>query len=1005
MKISRSKRFQALVVVLIMLLTIFIPLTPLGGQNYANASTAKKRAKIDFNGDGKADIFKIWNDGGGFTTDVHLSAGNTFNIGRWATKQGGYSDNMKWFLGDFNGNGKTDLVKLWNDEGLFTADVHLSTGSAFNIGRWATKQGSYSDDMKWFVGDFNGDGKTDLMKVWNHDGTMYSDVHISTGSSFVMQRWASAQGGMWEDMEWVVGDFNGDGKDDLMKYWNDGGMFTADVHVSTNGSFVMHRWATRQGAFGKDQHWTTGDFNGDGKLDLVKIWNDGGMFSTDVHLSTGSAFNMARWATKQGSYGDVMKWAVGDFNGDGRDDLVKVWNVNGQMYSDVHTSTGSAFNIARWATNQGAMFDGILWSIGDFNGDGKDDLIKVWNHDGQMYSDVHISTGSAFQMNRWASAQGGFWDTQKWPKQGFFFDITKFFQRELGFDQRKHDITTMFPNFLMRNITSAELNHWYYSGQTIEQIATNIINSQEGIRKAGIITLYFKYFARIPSMSELNHWYNASASLPDIEENFYNSQEHRRFIIGNTYRLYIGREATSTELNNHAGSKFNLKYIIDTILKTQERKNVRELPERREFEISFYFNYFLGRDPSESDIHHYMSTDKRTIDSLANLLKNCKEREDKVRELVKQTGRSLSYINTDRIRMSETSMDEMPIYIEDFIYKLDASLALAWQNAFSGWSYNYQIRMQQKAQHEADFNRRMNEHMALNSLQMQRMKAFSDKLYAETRAKSEAFWAENRRIVMQNYARHVVMNEVYRQELGLSSETNLNLNFGTNSKGDLYVTSVNNNPVSMTVTYETQPPSHLFSKHGGVLMASSAPVSVHYSSTYHDPLREWVSSNVSLKIKIPTGGYVKLKPSYKNADGSYRNVPRLDIVEIGGTGGVKLDAGILSLDLGGELKIVQSKPVSADTYTKVKVGIEKLGAYNFELRTSRAFDGIDKISIDHTFGLLGGHANLNFTSVFFRNQHLYNQQKVDTYFKIPLIEGIHFRTGKGLVIDYETKAR
>src|SRR5204863_8149935 len=101
-----------------------------------------------------------------FTTDVHLSTGPTFNMERWATRLGGYWDAQKWFVGDFNGDGKTDFAKIWNDNNQFTTDVHLSTGTSFNMQSWATKLGGYWDEQKKFIHEFNGDSKTNLPNLW-----------------------------------------------------------------------------------------------------------------------------------------------------------------------------------------------------------------------------------------------------------------------------------------------------------------------------------------------------------------------------------------------------------------------------------------------------------------------------------------------------------------------------------------------------------------------------------------------------------------------------------------------------------------------------------------------------------------------------------------------------------------------------------------------------------------------------------------------------------------------
>ena len=237
-----------------------------------------------------------------------------------------------------------------------SVDVHLSRGDHFEMHRFATKQGSIGDAMHWSVGDFDGDGKTDLMKFWNANGLMRADVHLSKGDHFEMKRFATDQGGMWDGMKWFVGDFDGDGKADLMKLWKDGHQMNADVHISDGAGFAMHRFATDQGSIDDSMRWVTGDFNGDGKLDVAKFWSDGGKADFDVHLSTGTSFVMKRFATKQGSIGPSMHWSVGDYNGDGKDDLLKYWNDGDKMTVDVHASNGTSFAMQRFATKQGGMW-------------------------------------------------------------------------------------------------------------------------------------------------------------------------------------------------------------------------------------------------------------------------------------------------------------------------------------------------------------------------------------------------------------------------------------------------------------------------------------------------------------------------------------------------------------------------------------------------------------------------------------------------------------------------
>ena len=321
------------------------------------------------------------------------AANFTFRIERWATQSGGFGNDQKWMAGDFNGDGQDDLVNVFNDFGLASMDVHRSIGSSFSIGRWASQQGSFSNDQKWSVGDFNGDGFDDLANVFNDFNEASIDVHLSTGpsSTFNIGRWATRQGGFSNDQRWMAGDFNGDGKDDLVNVFNDSGLASMDVHRSNGSSFGVERWATQSGGFGNDQIWLVGDFNGDGRDDLANVFNDRSEVSIDVHRSTGSSFSIGRWATEQGDFRDSQKWVAGDFNGDGLDDIAKILNDRGKASMDVFLSDSSRFGVGRWATRQGSFGNDQRWMAGDFNGDGRDDLSNVFNDGGFASIDTHRS--------------------------------------------------------------------------------------------------------------------------------------------------------------------------------------------------------------------------------------------------------------------------------------------------------------------------------------------------------------------------------------------------------------------------------------------------------------------------------------------------------------------------------------------------------------------------------------------------------------------------------------
>jgi hypothetical protein len=259
-------------------------------------------------------------------------------------------------VGDFNGDGRADMVIANSgDFPFYAGSVSVLLGNGDGSFQTAVNYATGNGTSFVAVGDFNGDGKADLavanwsgsvsLLLGNGNGTFQAPVSYPVGSS---------------PYSLVVGDFNGDGKADLAVA--NSGDNTVSVLLG-NGDGTL-RAAVPYPAGTAPQSIAAGDFNGDGKTDLVLAV--GGGISVLLGNGNGTFQNPLIYTAGQNPY----SVAVGDFNGDGKADLA-VANLNSNTVSVLLGNGNGSFQPAvSYAVDTNPQ----CVVVGDFNGDGRLDL-------------------------------------------------------------------------------------------------------------------------------------------------------------------------------------------------------------------------------------------------------------------------------------------------------------------------------------------------------------------------------------------------------------------------------------------------------------------------------------------------------------------------------------------------------------------------------------------------------------------------------------------------------
>ncbi|MDO8356983.1 MAG: Vps62-related protein [Nitrospirota bacterium] len=127
----------------------------------------------------------------------------------------------------------------------------------------------------------------------------------------------------------VTGDFNGDGQKEVIELWANGNYLAMTVYGIQKGGVLEELWSTPRvsgdgpGAIA----WLVGDLNGDGRDEVIQPWANDRTLGMIVYGATGSGHDMTRlWGTSnlQNMRVEAHNWIIADIRGDGFDEIIQV---------------------------------------------------------------------------------------------------------------------------------------------------------------------------------------------------------------------------------------------------------------------------------------------------------------------------------------------------------------------------------------------------------------------------------------------------------------------------------------------------------------------------------------------------------------------------------------------------------------------------------------------------------------------------------------------------------
>lgn len=312
---------------------------------------------------------------------------NAYKAVRTATEQ-------QTFVADVNGDGYEDIImsgKNDDNKRVLTTLLGDSNGSFSNEIVFTSTRNFYYYD-KPYVGDFNGDSRSDVIIMWNNGG--YRQLLLYTGNNFgtfdegVNLYCSKIHNSYLKPYQAMVMDVDNDSKDDfVISYKENNGKRSFTVYKGTDISpFIIDSSinALDSNYDYLDCDIYKGDFNGDGYNDiLVPTYN--GNYKRQLIIYKGNSngfFSEGNILTSTRNHLPEkfeFEYLVGDINGDNKTDFVDIFidnNIrNSLTYKGDNYSPYIVDSVYDTMLHYENVHNNESRFLADVNGDGKDDLI------------------------------------------------------------------------------------------------------------------------------------------------------------------------------------------------------------------------------------------------------------------------------------------------------------------------------------------------------------------------------------------------------------------------------------------------------------------------------------------------------------------------------------------------------------------------------------------------------------------------------------------------------
>lgn len=336
----------------------------------------------DYNNDDLLDVLITGYSGSSSVSRIYRNNGDGSFTDIMAGLTGVYYSSAAW--GDYDNDGRLDILLTGFSSTGPIARVYRNNGNGFFTYVDAGLTGVYFSSVAW--GDYDRDGRLDILLTGSTGSASIARVYRNNGDGTFSDINAGLTGVNYGTVAW--GDYNNDGRLDILMTGYTGSVYIAQVHRNNGNGTFTDIGAGLTGVYRSSAAW--GDYDNDGLLDIALIGHTGSASVGRVYRNNGNDTFLQVNAGIPNAYYGSLAW--GDYDNDGYSDLLYAGNTGAGFAARVYRNNGDGTFLDIGAGLTGVQYSSAAWA--DYNNDGRLDMLIAGNSGSGIFSRIYQNNHS-----------------------------------------------------------------------------------------------------------------------------------------------------------------------------------------------------------------------------------------------------------------------------------------------------------------------------------------------------------------------------------------------------------------------------------------------------------------------------------------------------------------------------------------------------------------------------------------------------------------------------------